>query len=187
MLMSEVQKLRGELAQSRKRIDFLETLADQDTLAPVLNRRAFVRELTRMIAYAERYDIVGSILYFDIDNMKQVNDRLGHGAGDAVLTRVAETLLRELRASDVVGRLGGDEYAVVLSQADMQMAAAKAASLAQAVSAEQIDWEGEQIHVTLSYGVHTFAGGEQVEQALDAADRAMYARKRRQGDDDGDI
>ena len=186
MLMAEVQKLREELAQSRKRIEFLETLADQDALAPVLNRRAFVRELTRMIAYAERYDISGSVLYFDVDDMKQVNDRLGHAAGDAVLTRVAETLVRESRASDVVGRLGGDEYAVILSQADVQSAAAKAASLAQAVAAEPVDWESEQINVTLSYGVHTFAGGEQVEQALDAADRAMYARKRRLDGDNSD-
>ncbi|MHA1599367.1 MAG: GGDEF domain-containing protein [Alphaproteobacteria bacterium] len=187
MLMAEVQKLREELAQSRKRIDFLETLADQDTLAPVLNRRAFVRELTRMIAYAERYDATGSVVYFDVDDMKQVNDQLGHAAGDAVLTRVAETLVRESRASDVVGRLGGDEYAVILSQADAQIAAAKAASLAQAVAAESIDWQGKQLNVTLSYGVHTFAGGEQVEQALDAADRAMYARKRRLDGDNNDI
>jgi diguanylate cyclase (GGDEF)-like protein len=178
MLMAEVQKLREELAQSRKRIEFLETLADQDTLTPVMNRRAFVRELTRMIAYAERYDVAGSVLYFDVDGMKTVNDRLGHAAGDAVLTHVAETLVRESRASDVVGRLGGDEYAVILSQADAQTAAAKAASLAQAVATEPIDWDGDRINVTLSYGVHTFAGGEPVEQALDAADRAMYARKR---------
>ena len=187
MLMAEVQKLREDLAQSSKRIEFLETLADQDALAPVLNRRAFVRELTRMIAYAERYDVAGSVLYFDVDNMKQVNDQLGHAAGDAVLTRIAETLLRESRASDVVGRLGGDEYAVILTQADAQTAAAKAASLAQAVAAEPVDWRGEQLNVTLSYGVHTFAGGEPVEQALDAADRAMYARKRRLYSDDRDI
>jgi diguanylate cyclase (GGDEF)-like protein len=179
MLMAEVQKLRVELAQSRKRIEFLETLADQDALAPVLNRRAFVRELTRMISYAERYDVSGSVLYFDVDDMKQVNDQMGHAAGDAVLTQVAETLVRESRASDVVGRLGGDEYAVILTQADAQTAAAKAASLAKAVAAETVEWQGELLSVTLSYGVHTFAGGEPVEQALDAADRAMYARKRR--------
>jgi len=187
MLMAEVQKLREELAQSRKRIEFLETLADQDALAPVLNRRAFVRELTRMISYAERYDVTGSVLYFDVDDMKQVNDDLGHAAGDAVLTRIAETLVRESRASDVVGRLGGDEYAVILTQADAPTAAAKAASLAQAVAAERVDWQGKQLNVTLSYGVHTFAGGEAVEEALDAADRAMYARKRRLGSDDRDI
>jgi diguanylate cyclase (GGDEF)-like protein len=179
MLMAEVQKLREELAQSKKRIEFLETLADQDSLAPVLNRRAFVRELTRMMAYAERYDITGSVLYFDVDQMKQVNDVLGHAAGDLVLKRVAETLVRESRSSDVVGRLGGDEYAVILSHADKDAASAKAASLAKAIAAEPIDWQDEKLLVTVSYGVHSFAGGEQVEAALDAADRAMYARKRR--------
>jgi len=183
MLMAEVQKLREELAQSKKRIEFLETLADQDALAPVLNRRAFVRELTRMMAYAERYDVPGSVLYFDVDQMKQVNDDLGHAAGDIVLRRVAETLVRESRASDVVGRLGGDEYAVILSQADATTAAAKAASLAKAIAAEPIDWQGRQLPVTVSYGVYSFAGGEHVEAALDAADRAMYARKRRVDDE----
>jgi diguanylate cyclase (GGDEF)-like protein len=187
MLMAEVQKLREELAQSKKRIEFLETLADQDALAPVLNRRAFVRELTRMMAYAERYDVPGSVLYFDVDQMKQVNDDLGHAAGDVVLRRVAETLVRESRASDVVGRLGGDEYAVILSQADANTAAAKAASLAKAIAAEPIDWQGAQLLVTVSYGVHSFAGGEHVEAALDAADRAMYARKRRADDDKSTI
>ncbi|HEX9791911.1 MAG TPA: diguanylate cyclase [Kiloniellales bacterium] len=187
MLMAEVQKLREELAQSKKRIEFLETLADQDALAPVLNRRAFVRELTRMMAYAERYDVPGSVLYFDVDQMKQVNDDLGHAAGDVVLRRVAETLVRESRASDVVGRLGGDEYAVILSQADAHTAAAKAATLAKAIAAEPIDWQGEQLLVTVSYGVHSFAGVEHVEAALDAADRAMYARKRRADDDKSTI
>ncbi|HEY5598500.1 MAG TPA: GGDEF domain-containing protein [Kiloniellales bacterium] len=187
MLMAEVQKLRDELAQSKKRIEFLESLADQDALAPVLNRRAFVRELTRTMAYAERYGVPGSVLYFDVDEMKQVNDQLGHAAGDAVLKRVAETLVRESRASDVVGRLGGDEYAVILLQADTRAAAAKATALAQAVAAEPVDWQGQTLCVSLSYGIHTFAGGERVEEALDAADRAMYARKRRPDDDKSDI
>ncbi len=187
MLMAEVQKLREELAQSKRRIEFLESLADQDALAPVLNRRAFVRELTRMMAYAERYGVPGSVLYFDVDEMKQVNDQLGHAAGDAVLRRVAETLVRESRASDVVGRLGGDEYAVILIQADAPAAAAKAAALAQAVAAAPVDWQGQTLGITLSYGIHTFAGGERVEEALDAADRAMYARKRRLDGDKSDI
>jgi diguanylate cyclase (GGDEF)-like protein len=130
-----------------------------------------------MIAYAERYDVSGSVIYFDVDSMKQVNDRLGHAAGDAVLKRVAEILVRESRASDIVGRLGGDEYAVILTQANAAAAAAKAAALAHAVAAEPVDWKGEPLAVSLSYGIFAFAGGEAVEQALDAADKAMYARK----------
>ena len=69
-LMAEVQRLRDELGQSAKRVDYLEELADQDPLTPVLNRRAFVREMSRMISFAERYHGVSSVLYFDLNAMK---------------------------------------------------------------------------------------------------------------------
>lgn len=176
-LMAEVHSLREDLNQTRKRIDYLERLADRDALAPVLNRRAFVRELTRAMAFTERYGAPGSVLYFDVNGMKQVNDSQGHAAGDAVLKRMAEILLGGVRASDIVGRLGGDEFGVILSQADAEDAAAKAAALARAVSADPVDWAGKPVRITASYGVYSFAGGEAADDALNAADRAMYAQK----------
>jgi diguanylate cyclase (GGDEF)-like protein len=177
-LMAEVQSLREDLARARRRIEYLEQLADRDPLAPVLNRRAFVRELTRMIAFAERYGVSGSVLYLDIDGMKRINDRAGHAAGDAALKHVAEVLLREVRASDIVGRLGGDEFGIILAQADAQAAAAKAGALAKTIEAEPIPWPHESLELGVSYGTYTFAGGEAVDEALNAADRAMYDRKR---------
>ena len=176
-LMSEVQRLREELDRAKRRIGFLEGLADQDPLAPVLNRRAFVREMARMIAYAERYEMPGSVLYFDIDGMKRINDTHGHAAGDAALKRVAEVLLGEVRASDAVGRLGGDEFGVLLAQAGAGAAGAKAASLAAAVTTYPVVRDGVPLDVGVSYGIYTFAGGEAVEDALHAADQAMYAQK----------
>ena len=185
VLMAEVQDLRGALSQAKKRIGYLENLADQDTLAPVLNRRAFVRELARMISFAERYETPGSVLYFDIDGMKAINDRHGHGAGDLVVRHAAETLLSRLRGSDLVGRLGGDEFGVILTQADKDAALAKAQSLAQAIQAAPVKWNGDPLDIKVSYGVYTFAGGEAVEEALDRADKAMYAHKRRSGEESG--
>ena len=179
-LMAEVQDLRNALTHAQKRIAFLEDLADRDSLAPVLNRRAFVRELARMISFAERYGAPGSVLYFDIDGMKAINDRHGHGAGDLVVKHAAETLLARLRGSDLVGRLGGDEFGVILTQAGNDAALAKAQSLAQAIQSDKVTWNGVALEIGISYGVYTFAGGEQVEEALDRADRAMYAHKRRQ-------
>jgi len=184
-LMAEVQDLRGALSQAKKRIGRLETLADQDTLAPVLNRRAFVRELARMISFAERYEAPGSVLYFDIDGMKSINDRLGHGAGDLVVRHAAETLLGRLRGSDLIGRLGGDEFGVILTQADEEAALSKAKSLAQAIQAAPVTWNGEPLDIRVSYGIYTFAGGEAVEEALDRADKAMYAHKRRSSEKRG--
>jgi diguanylate cyclase (GGDEF)-like protein len=176
-LLAEVQTLREDLDRSRRRIEYLEQLADRDPLAPVLNRRAFVRELTRMIAFSERYGAPGSVVYLDIDGMKHINDSHGHGAGDAALKHVAEVLLRGVRASDIVGRLGGDEFGIILAQADGQAAAAKAAVLATAIESEPISWQAATLTLGVSYGTYTFAGGEGVDEALSAADRAMYAHK----------
>jgi len=176
-LMQDVDRLRQELEQSRARINFLENLADQDTLLPVANRRAFVRELTRMMAFSERYGGPSSVLYFDIDSMKEVNDTFGHGAGDAALAHVAEVLLNNIRSSDVVGRLGGDEFGVILAQADEATANEKAALLADAIETVPFAWHDKQIKLTVAVGAYTFQGGDNPGEALDAADRAMYRRK----------
>ena len=177
-LMQEVQSLRDELRQAHSRINYLEHLADEDSLVPVANRRAFVRELTRMISFAERYNTPGSVLFFDVNNMKEINDRFGHSAGDAALRLVAEVLVEGLRASDVVGRLGGDEFAVILAQASNEQGHAKASSLVQAIADRPMQFGGKNYSVAVAYGVFTFAGGEKVDDALDAADRAMYAHKK---------
>ena len=176
-LMEEVEALRRELDQSRQRISYLEQLADQDTLAPVANRRAFVRELSRIMAFAERYDTERSLIYFDVNGLKPINDTYGHPAGDATLMRIADVLVENVRESDVVGRLGGDEFAVILSQGDAQTAAEKAASLVETIKARPLDWNGEVIPINVSFGIYTFKGGDTAGEALAAADRAMYAHK----------
>jgi diguanylate cyclase (GGDEF)-like protein len=176
-LMEEVDRLRRDLEQSHARITYLENLADQDTLLPVANRRAFVRELTRMMAFSERYGAPASLLYFDINAMKDVNDTHGHSGGDAALKHVADILVKNTRSSDVVGRLGGDEFAVVLANADQDTANEKAALLAAAIEDQPFEWHGHNIRLTVSVGAYTFRGGENAGEALDAADRAMYERK----------
>ncbi len=177
-LLSEVANMRQELERAQKRIGYLEELADQDSLAPVLNRRAFVRELGRMMSFAERYGAPSSVLFFDVNGMKQVNDTHGHGAGDAALKHIASSLLANVRSSDIVGRLGGDEFGVVLAQATTDIAMEKAAHLAQDVQAAPVLWDGVPLDVSVSYGVHTFTGQEEIDDALNAADKAMYEQKR---------
>ncbi len=184
-LMGEVDKLRRDLQQSQARIAHLEQLADQDPLTPVANRRAFVRELTRMMAFADRYDAVSSLVYFDLNGLKPVNDSYGHAAGDAVIAYVARVLVQNVRDSDVVGRLGGDEFGVLLAYTDEAGAREKATILAGAVAAQPVDWNGVMIPISVSWGVHTFRNGDKAHealdaaaQAIDAADRAMYAQKK---------
>ena len=178
-LLAELDQLRRDLGEARARIGHLERLADEDPLMPVANRRAFVRELTRMMSFTRRYGSAASMVYFDIDNLKQINDRFSHAAGDAALLQVARILLGNVRSSDVVGRLGGDELGVLLVQTDQTVAEQKAAQLAAAVAAQPLPWQGHSIELGVSYGVYSFSGGENAGDAIDAADRAMYAAKRR--------
>lgn len=177
-LMAEVESLRDELKRSRSRVERLEQLANQDSLTPIANRRAFVREMSRIMAFSQRYGTASSILYFDVDGLKAINDTHGHAAGDAMLMFIANVLMENIRESDMVGRLGGDEFGVLLAQADKQGANEKAASLAQAVAEREFIWQGAKLPLSLSYGAYSFKPGEDVSTALANADKAMYDNKR---------
>ena len=176
-LIAEAAELRHQLAEARARMASLEKLVDEDPLMPVCNRRAFVRELTRMMAFAGRYGVPGSLVYFDVNNMKQINDAYGHAAGDAALMQVARVLVESVRATDVVGRLGGDELGVLLVQTDNALAEHKAAELAALIEKRPISWQGQNLRVGVAFGTYAFRGGENASAVIDAADRAMYRRK----------
>jgi diguanylate cyclase (GGDEF)-like protein len=177
-LMGEVDRLRQELEQMKERLEAAETEADTDGLLPVLNRRAFVREMTRIMSFGERYDLAASLIYVDLDGFKAVNDSYGHAAGDAALMHVAGLLTANVRESDVVGRLGGDEFGVILAKADLEQAQKKAATLAQIFEAQPFTWEGSALPISFAFGVCMFQKGESVASAMANADKAMYASKR---------
>ena len=168
-----------EIEDARVRIVQLERLADEDSLAPIANRRAFIRELSRMIAFSRRYNVPSAVIYFDVNGMKQINDTHGHPAGDAALRHVAEILCSNVRSSDVVGRLGGDEFGVILAQTGQEQATAKAVMLADAIGATPLRWGKLDIPVSAAYGVYSFTGSDDPQVAIEAADKAMYSQKRR--------
>jgi len=177
-LMSEVDTLRRELGQTRARLDEVEKTADQDHMLPLLNRRAFVRELTRYIAFADRYNTPTSLIYFDLNHLKQTNDTWGHAAGDAVLMQFSKVLLSMVRESDCVGRLGGDEFAILLSHATYDHALRKADALADAVQTQPAEWNGQSIPMSFAYGAFELKAGDNADAAIARADEAMYAQKR---------
>ena len=177
-LLSEVDELRQEVARLKARLNEAEELADQDPLTPVLNRRAFQRELRRVLTFAQRYGGPASLIFFDLDGFKAVNDRFGHAAGDLALKAVAERLRAQVRESDVVGRIGGDEFGVILVQADLSAALAKAASLVSAVESEPAPCGEWLAPLKISFGVRQIDPALSAEQILAEADKAMYARKR---------
>src|ERR1700751_2318186 len=104
-VLAENERLKRELAVARARIGELEARADIDPLLDILNRRGFERELKRALAYVKRYGTQASLMFIDLDGFKAVNDRHGHGTGDALLKALSRQLIARVRASDIVGRL----------------------------------------------------------------------------------
>ncbi len=176
-LAAEVDALAAQLEASRSRISELEARVDIDPLTDILNRRGFERELKRSLAYVKRYGTSAALVYLDLDGFKPVNDRHGHAAGDAVLKAIAAALLRNVRASDVVARIGGDEFAVLLWNVGGPAAATKAAALETAVYSTPVRWENSTLVVGASAGVAPLGALDSAADVLARADAAMYARK----------
>lgn len=170
-------RLTTELAEMSARLEAAEQLADRDSLASTLNRRGFIRELHRTMSEVERYKTPAAVLYLDLDGFKAVNDSYGHAAGDAVLRHVGKLLMDSVRESDVVGRIGGDEFGVILNRVSAEEARAKAASLSDHINASAILHAGIAHRIRASVGVHPVAMVEDPEVAIARADEAMYADK----------
>jgi diguanylate cyclase (GGDEF)-like protein len=177
-LAAEVERLAVQLAQSRARVSDLETKIETDPLTELLNRRGFERELKRSLAYLKRYRASAALLFIDLDRFKPINDRHGHAAGDAVLKAVAATLTRNVRASDVVARHGGDEFVVLLWNVTAAVAAAKAVALEKAIAAQAARFGPATLKIGASAGVALIDASETPAELVARADAAMYARKR---------
>ena len=176
-LAAEVARLEAELAAMRARVTELETHAESDPLTGVTNRRGFERELKRAAAYVQRYGGNAALVYLDLDGFKPVNDRYGHAAGDAVLKAVAATLVKAVRASDMVARIGGDEFAVLLWNLSSRDARHKAQALELSIAGTAVAWGAATLSVGATAGVAELAGGEDIAELIARADAAMYARK----------
>ena len=176
-LMEEVDRLRKSVEGINQRLAQAEKLADQDPLLPIYNRRAFVREMTRAQAAVERYGDQSSLIYIDLNGFKSVNDTYGHQAGDFVLAEFSARLVKSVRESDVVGRLGGDEFGLILSQTTPDQATILASRLPQELERNPIFWEGNKLEVGLAYGIVPVEPDQHPEQTLTEADTKMYKQK----------
>jgi diguanylate cyclase (GGDEF)-like protein len=180
-LCDEVISLREDLASARKALSEAELLADNDALCPMFNRRAFEREVRREIALASRFGTPLSLIFTDLDHFKPVNDIFGHATGDAVLLKVSEILLSLTRDTDIVGRLGGDEFGIVLSQATLADSQRKAAQLTERIDALTVrgaeDAPDRSLRIGASCGVVAWQPGEDAQHLIARADQAMFAQK----------
>ncbi len=163
----------------RKRLEArLLHLADYDSLTEVFSRRRFEEELALQLAEARRYDTPAALLFFDLDDFKAINDRLGHAGGDRVLSSVARMVRGRLRDSDLMGRLGGDEFAVLLPRADGGQAAAVADQLLKAIRSHATVVDGSSIVSGASIGIAVVPEhGTSAQDVLAHADAAMFAAK----------
>ena len=117
-LTEEVCRLRAQVAELEARVEQLDQLAHQDSLINLPNRRGFMRALERFVDRCKRYDEPSAMLFVDLDGLKMINDTFGHKAGDQALIQVAELLVGGVRRSDVVARIGGDEFGILLAHSD---------------------------------------------------------------------
>jgi diguanylate cyclase (GGDEF)-like protein len=176
-LIAEISRLRGEVARLESRVEELDRLANSDTLVPVANRRGLTAQLDMMIARCERHGTPAALLFVDVDGLKALNDAFGHAAGDAALIHLTEMMVTSVRQTDLVARIGGDEFAILLDHADEQSACDTASRLADQVAGCEFCFEGTCLPLSIAIGFTVIQVGDSPETVLDRADEAMYREK----------
>lgn len=178
-LLEKLDDLSRDLSRTKESLAEIERLVDVDCLAPIPNRRAFMRRLSWAITMHERYAHPSSILYFDINDFKVINDRLGHAAGDLAIRHMAQLLTSTMRESDFVARIGGDEFAVIMYYATEEAARKRGARIVEKLKSTPFGFNGDPVTLTAAFGTYTVRSGDDAESCLAAADMSMYVDKRR--------
>ena len=176
-LVEEIGRLRGQVAQLQERVELLDRLAHQDSLINLPNRRGFMRELERLIDRGRRYGHSAAMLFVDLDGLKMINDSFGHKAGVEALIQVAALLARGVRRSDLVARIGGDEFAILLENADEESARETAARLVDLVCGCEFRHDGDELPLSVAIGVAVIDGDDDSQSVMARADEEMYRRK----------
>ena len=162
-------------AQLASALDRLDRIAATDELTGVGNRRGFVKQLEQCLVHAS--DVSVCLVLFDVDHFKSLNDTYGHGVGDEVLRRVVDAVIGSIRDHDVIGRIGGDEFALLFSAADESSAAVAAEHIRKQIEDLRFD-DPPGVPITASFGVAHLQPGFSAAAALQTADEALYRAKR---------
>ncbi|GLR69607.1 GGDEF domain-containing protein [Agaribacter marinus] len=162
--------------KSNRKFQHLRELVYKDELTGLLNRRAFLEGAERSIQSATILQHQLNLVFIDVDNFKQINDTYGHAAGDEALIKLAQLLKSSLRGSDIIARIGGDEFCIVIAGNDNTEVNNILSRLKQKISHVQVS---EHWAFTCSYGISAFLkDGITTDDLYKAADNAMYANKR---------
>jgi diguanylate cyclase (GGDEF)-like protein len=174
-MLTAIQKTKAELLQAQESLRFH---AEHDALTGVLNRRAIRDLLRKELARCRREKNTLGIILADVDHFKKINDRYGHGAGDAVLVTAMQRISSTLRSYDVVGRYGGEEFLIIAPGCDLELAQKLAERIRVAIGEQPIDLGEESTTITLSLGVTLGTAESDPEFLVALADTAMYQAKR---------
>jgi len=168
-----------DISEHRTLLNLLETQANTDSLTKLYNRRAFYKLGEQVLDGCKRYEHPCSVLMIDIDHFKQINDTHGHAVGDEAICSLSQTLRDTLREADIIGRMGGEEFAVLLPHTDQQQALESAERLRQAVASTAITSATGNLQMTISIGAAVFNAQQNatLEQMLITADKALYQAK----------
>jgi diguanylate cyclase (GGDEF)-like protein len=177
-LKSENEYLRQEISRLQSRISELEGLAGEDPLVGIPNRRSFLATLGTVIGRVARYDEKAAIIFIDVDELKEINDRFGHASGDAALVRIARLISETLRKCDHVGRLGGDEFGVILEHIDELDGWNMALRIVERISASRLIVNGRSLRLSVAVGVAPIKPDDDQASVLSRADEQMYRIKR---------
>ena len=150
---------------------------ETDPLTGLFNRRAFLERLENEAIRFMRNQKPFSILFGDIDLFKKINDTYGHSAGDAILVNISSILNTEKREIDQVARWGGEEFLVLLPETNLKGAVLSCNKIRKSISAKPVIHEGQEIHVTMSFGVSEYNGETPIEKTIDLADQRLYLAK----------
>lgn len=179
--LSTAIKLERRLLNQTQHIEDMARSACTDHLTGTYNRRGFEQEFQRTLAAATRYDETGVLVFIDLDGFKPINDTYGHAAGDLVLREVAHVLQKHIRPQDLVARIGGDEFVVLLTRTDGEHGLERAEFLKHLLNTTYVRWSGKNIAVRASFGFQRYGAHGDADQLLRSADNAMYEAKRLRG------
>ncbi|MCA0950083.1 GGDEF domain-containing protein [Shewanella chilikensis] len=171
------QEVEEQTQQLQLQQDRLRYLADHDDLTGALNRGAATTELEHAIVRCQRQQLKAALLFIDLDKFKPINDNFGHSAGDAVLVEIAKRLKETLRRSDLVARIGGDEFIIWLEPITDRKEVCTVLEKINTLGRD-IPWQGQQLQVGLSTGISLYPEhGDTLAELINAADSAMYQAK----------
>lgn len=177
-LRQEIARLTRENRALSIALAEMERVAERDMLTSLFNRRYFLSSLHQRIARVERFKERVVLVYVDVDGLKMINDRFGHAAGDYALIEIANRLSGAMRANDVLARIGGDEFGILLDQVGGSEARSKIRRLAETVGDEPVVYDGNAIALSATFGMTAITPGASAEELMGRADTEMYRAKR---------